>query len=143
MNLLKVFVDSDVVISSLLSSKGAAYCFIHQKPPQVKLFLSNFSIKEQEVVVRRLKLASRKLQRLIQKHFTVVELKSLVKIKREYQQYTLDPNDAHIVAGAHQVRAQFLITYNRRHFKEDLIKKDLDIILLTPAQFLQYLRSKI
>ena len=42
---LKVFVDSDVVISSLLSSTGAAYFLLHNIDA-VELSISNLSLQE-------------------------------------------------------------------------------------------------
>lgn len=143
MPLPKVFVDSDVIISSLISEKGAAFFLITEKHPKVKFLISNLSLKEQRIVADRLKINEKGLQNLIGRRFTIVQLKGLVtKLKRKYQEYTIDPYDAHIVAGAHKAKAKFLITYNRRHFNEDKIKKDFNIILFTPAQFLQYLRTR-
>ena len=43
---LKVFVDSDVIISSLISSTGAACILLNQK--DLDLFISNVSLKELE-----------------------------------------------------------------------------------------------
>ena len=143
MNLLRVFVDSDVVISSLISQKGAAHFLLGEKISKVKFYISNFSFKEQKTVVERLKINQKKFQDLVKKRFAIIRLKTTAgQIKRDYQIYTTDPNDAHIVAGAEESKAKFLITYNQRHFKGDKIRNDLNILLLTPAQFLQYLRSE-
>lgn len=43
--LIKVFLDSDVIISSLISQKGAAY-FLIQEKINLKLIISNISQKE-------------------------------------------------------------------------------------------------
>lgn len=143
MTLLRVSVDSDVVISSLISQEGAARLLLGEKISKVKFYVSNFSFKEQKIVAQRLKISQKKFQDLVKKRLTVVRLKTTTdQIKKEYQIYTTDPNDSHIVAGAEASKARFLITYNQRHFRGDKIKKDLNILLLTPAQFLQYLRSK-
>lgn len=83
-------------------------------------FISDLSKIEIEEVVKRLTL-------------NLKDLKNLV-----HQSLKLD--DAHIIAGTK--KAKFLITYNLRHFKIDKIKADLGIIILTPADFLQYLRSQ-
>lgn len=143
MTLLRVFVDSDVVISSLISQKGAAHLLLGEKISKVKFYISNFSFKEQKIVVKRLKINQKKFQDLVKKRLTVVRSKTTAgQIKKEYQVYAIDSNDTHIVAGAEKSKAKFLITYSQRHFKEDKIKQDLNILVLTPAQFLQYLRSK-
>ncbi len=138
---LKVFVDSDVIISSLISSTGAAFLLLNQTGVP-KLFVSNVSLRELKEVVERLGLSEEKLNDLITRHFSIVQLKeSVTTIKSEFAEYVLDINDAHIVAGAQKANAQFLISYNTKHFKSDKLKKKFNIILTTPANLLQYLRS--
>lgn len=66
---------------------------------------------------------------------------NLEKIHKDFKDYTWDPDDAHIVAGAAEAKTKFLLTYNIRHFNIQKIKEDFDITVLTPAQYLQYLRS--
>ena len=139
----KVFIDSDVIISSLLSASGAAHLLLTGEFKNVNFFIANISYQELKIVAKRLKIKKEKLESLVKKRFKIVNLKeSVAEIKRKYKKYTFDPNDAHIIAGAARAKANFLLTYNLRHFKVDKIKKDFKIILLTPANFLQYLRSQ-
>lgn len=136
----KVFVDSDVVISSLLSTKGAAYLLLNNQ--KSKFAISNVSKKELEKVTDRLEISQNKLQSLTKRRLKTVKLtKDLTKIKRDFKDYTNDPDDAHIVAGAAEAKAKFLLTYNIRHFNRQKISEDFGITALTPAQYLQYLRS--
>ena len=75
--------------------------------------------------------------------FRLVKLKDNIDVlKTKYGQFVFDYNDAHIVAGVKESSANFLVTYNLKHFKKDLIKQNLKAITLTPALFLQYLRSR-
>lgn len=137
---IKIFVDSDVVISSLISKKGAAYFLIHTA--KLNLFVSDLSIMEMGIVSERLGLSEDKRSSLIRDKFKQVELKeSVEKIKKQFGGYVLDINDAHIVKGAQKAQVEFLISYNTKDFKADKIKKDFNIIVITPANFLQYLRS--
>jgi len=136
----KVFVDSDVVISSLISAKGAAYFLLSKQ--ESNFIISNISQAELEKVAGKLNLDKNKLRVLINKKLKKVKLTAnLEKIREDFQSYTLDVNDAHIVAGATKAKARFLLTYNVRHFKRHKINQELGIIILTPAQYLQYLRS--
>ena len=136
----KVFVDSDVVISSLISQKGAAYLLLNEF--KSNFVISDISKKELEKVAKRLDIKQNQLQDLIKKHLKVSKLKKEIsKIKEEFKNYTTDINDTHIVAGSVSAKTKFLLTYNIRHFQRQKIKEDLGIIVLTPAQFLQYLRS--
>lgn len=138
---MRIFIDSDVVISSLISSAGAAYFLLNELP--LKPVISSVSTKELKIVVERMKIKSESLETLIDKRFEVFRLvKDLEKIKKEYGQYVTDINDAHIVAGASESGVKYLISYNLKHFKKDKIKDELGLILLTPALFLQYWRSQ-
>lgn len=135
-----VFVDSDVVISSLISTKGAAYLLLNSQ--KEKFTISNISKKELEEVVERLKMNKDNLQDLIQKRLKVIDLKThLEKIKNDFKEYASDQNDLHIVAAAVRAKAKFLLTYNLRHFNKQKINQDLGINVLTPGQYMQYLRS--
>ena len=139
---LKVFVDSDVVISSLLSKSGAAYILIHGTKLNLQLFISHVSYKELILVTERLGLSKNELMDLTRKKFKMAKLKTgLNKLKEEYADYVTDANDAHIVGGVVTAKARFLISYNLKHFKTDKIKADFGIIITSPALLLQYLRS--
>jgi len=138
---LKVFVDSDVVISSLIPSTGAAFLLLNQTT-DIELCISNKSKEELEKVVDRLGLSSIELKQLIQTRVTTIHLeKTLKEIKKEFADHVLDIDDAHIVAGAKKAKVNFLISYKTKHFKADKIKDDFNIILTTPSNLLQYLRS--
>lgn len=137
----RIFLDSDVVISSLISSSGAAYLLINQVE-NLKLHISNFSLKELEVVTDRLRIERNQLMQVINGRCKTINLKeSNKKLKKKYTSYVLDINDAHIVAGSKAAGVRFLVSYNLKHYKLDRIKTDFGIIVLTPAQLLQYLRS--
>lgn len=139
--LKKIFVDSDVIISSLISSSGASYFLLNQTS-NLKFYISNISHKELVEVVDRLKIAQDKLKNLLKKRFKKINLKDdLAEIKLSYSEYITDPDDTHIVAGAKEAKVNFLISYNTKHFKVDKIKQDFNIVVMTPAIFLQYLRS--
>ncbi len=138
---LRVFVDSDVVISSLISSTGAAFLLLNQTD-DIELYISNISMAELERVMERLSLDRQTLKKLAKKRLTVFQLtKTLEEATKQFSDYVLDTDDAHIVAGAVRAKVQFLISYNTKHFKSDKLRENFNIILSTPANFLQYLRS--
>lgn len=130
-----VYVDTDVIISSLISSSGAAYILLEKT--KENYMISNLSEDEVLKVGKRLKISEIKTRNLLKKL-------NKVKIKKteDFKKYILDPNDSHIVAGAVTAKVKYLITYNTRHFLADKIKDELGIILMTPPFFLQYLRSQ-
>ena len=140
MNKKRVFVDSDVVISSLISAKGAAYLLLNNQ--KEKFIISNISKKEIKEVADRLKISQDRLRDLIKSRLKIANLETdLAKIKKDFKDFASDPNDTHIVAGAVRARAKFLLTYNTKHFNKHKISEELGINVLTPGQYLQYLRS--
>jgi putative PIN family toxin of toxin-antitoxin system len=137
----RVFVDTDVIISSLISDAGAAFALIYTMK-EVELYISNFSVLELNKVVDRLHLQPAILQKAINTRLNTVEIsQEYEKVQIEFADYVRDPDDSHIVAGAKQAKASFLVSYNVRHFNTEKIKEDFEIVLLTPGLFLQYLRS--
>ena len=135
-----VFVDTDVVISSLISKTGAAY-FLLQKTQGVDFYLSDLSRVEIVETITKLKLILGDWSKN-KDHFKYVKLVHNIKtIRGKYKTYTLDKDDAHVIAGAVAAQAQYLLTYNLKHYLIDKLR-ELNIIVFTPAQFLQYLRSR-
>jgi len=94
------------------------------------------------IVVPRMRLGINKLEELLEERLIIIKLKQkAVEFRKTYGNYVTDVNDAHIVAGAVIAKAKFLITYNVRHYKTEKIRSKLEIVILTPAKYLQYLRS--
>ena len=138
---IKVFVDSDIIISSQISNQGAAYFLLYKA--DLELYVSNLSLTEFMDVAKRLKIKAGRLTSLIKTRFNKVHLKeNLNEMERRFNHYTNDPNDIHVVAGAVLASVDFLLTYNVRDFEIDEIKKDFNLICLRPAQFLQYIRNR-
>jgi len=138
---IRVFVDSDVIISSLLSESGAAYTLLHNTQ-QIELYISNFSIIELERVVNRLNIELERLHTVTATRLCSINIElPYEKVQRQFAAYVRDPHDAHIIAGAKEAKAAFLVSYNIRHFVPEKLREDFQLILLAPGLFLQYLRS--
>ena len=138
--MINVFLDSDVIISSLISILGASYQLINNK--NINCFISNISYKELLSVVKKLNLDNKKLKAVVKKKLKVVKLLHNKQIKLEYKNCVKDLNDAHIIAGAVESKVNFLITFNLRDFEINRIKEKYNIKIMTPGTFLQFLRSK-
>jgi predicted nucleic acid-binding protein len=137
---MRIFIDSDVVISSLLSSTGAAYFLLNQS--KIQPVISSFSLIELQLVAKRLDIPLGKMDQLIKERFEIVKIfQKFSVIQQEYGEYVTHTSDSHIVAGASQAKVRFLISYNLKHFKTDKINSELDVLLITPAILLQHLRS--
>ena len=137
---MDVFIDSDVVISSLISQSGAAYLLLNKS--QITPVISTISLQELQRVTHRMGIEWNTLGELVKTSLTVITLDEAVKsIQKEYEPFVFDKFDAHIVAGAKKARVGYLTTYNLRHFNTDKIKADFAIRVMTPGTLLQYLRS--
>jgi len=139
MGKIQVFLDTDVIISALLSKTGASYELI--KNFKVAKMVSKTVQKETNEVAKRLNLDQQK-NKIIFKNINVAPLNLTKKeVLEKYEKFVFDEKDSHVVAGADKTRVKFLLTHNFRHYQVDKIKAELGIIVLRPGNFLQYLRS--
>ncbi len=138
---VKVFVDSDVIVSSVISDSGAAFDLL-KNHPEIDKLISNYSRQEIIRVADRLSLV-KSVTKARFKSCKQIDLDtSIEEIKKDYAKYVSDAKDAHIVAGAAAAEADFLVSYNLRHFRLNLIKEELNIVGLRPGGLLQFLRGK-
>src|SRR3989338_10207618 len=136
--MVRVFVDTDVVISSSISHVGAAHQLLRSDTAQK--FISNLSREEARGTAKKLTIDFRKVQKQL-RLCTSIEIKEdLISIKKVYGTYINDVTDSHVVAGAVCSKSQFIVSYNLKDFKIESIKRKFDIIVLTPGTLLQYLR---
>ena len=137
---IKIFLDSDVIIASLLSQTGAANAIVNNT--DLISFISNFSHEELNRIVGKLGADKSKLARLIKSRLKTIKLKlSNNKILDKFEDYAYDKDDAHIIAGAKEAKAKFLVTFNTKDYKIDKIYQDFDIRVILPGGLMQYLRS--
>lgn len=136
-----VFLDTDVVISALLSSQGASYAVVYGQK-NYTCTISTVSRLEIERVADRLQIDTSPLMELFSLMRIQTLEESLAELKDRYRMFVHDDTDAHIVAGAIQSGCSFLLTYNVRDFRTETPFKKNGIKVMTPGLFLQYLRSK-
>jgi predicted nucleic acid-binding protein len=137
---MRIFLDSDVIISSFISSSGASYYLLNNNLNALQLYISNFSITEIEVVTKRLNIQN-KLKNL-ESRINIINLDTGIdNVRNLFKEYVYDVDDTHIVMSAKESKSKFLLTYNMKDYNIDLIKKDFNIIVLKPGMFIQYLRS--
>jgi len=134
---IKVFLDTDVIISSLLSQKGASFEIINNK--KIKKIISKILKSEVEEVVKRLSIKKSPWLKNIE---TVSLNLSKKKLLKDYSAYVFDQKDSHVIAGAKLSNSRFLLTHNTKHYNILRIKNGLEIVVMKPGVFLQYLRSK-
>lgn len=138
MGRIKVFLDTDVIISSLLSEKGASFAVIRN--PKIEKVISQAVKKEVDEVTIRLNINVDKKEVLENVNIISLNLKK-GKLSQIYSPYIFDLEDSHVIAGTHQSKSKFLLTHNTKHYHTEKIRNDLGIIVMKPGMFLQYLRT--
>lgn len=134
----KVFLDSNVLVSALLSSKGASFEIIRNT--HIQKITSKAVKKEVEEATKRLGINP---YPVIYEDIKIISLNlEKDKISKTYSKYVLDIEDSHVVAGAHKAESHFLLTHNIKHYQTIKIRNSLSIIVMKPGIFLQYLRSQ-
>lgn len=138
MEQIKVLLDSDVVISGLISSRGAAFQLMNENKIH-KIISNNIKTEVDEVIKRqRIKVSRKNLLQNVE----VVNLKEIkTRIIEVYFPYVFDIEDSHVVAAAHKTGVDFLLTYNVRHYDIKRIKSDFNVLTMKPGNFFQYLRD--
>lgn len=132
---IRVFLDTDVIISSLLSEKGASFEVLKNR--KINKTASLQIQKELKEVSVRLG-----IKKKLPKGIEIVKLGIIKRTLLEtYNNFVYDPEDTHVVSGADISKSKFLLTHNIRHYKIGKIRISLGIIVMTPGNFLQYLRS--
>ena len=139
MEKIQVFLDTDVIVSVLLSETGASHELM--KSGRISRVISEAIREEAEIVTNRLGIDRQKTEKLLEK----IEIVSLGLSKKDvlegYAKFVLDVNDSHVVAGAFLSKSRFLLTHNLKHYRVDKIGAGLGVLVLKPGNFLQYLRS--
>ncbi len=137
---IKVFLDSDVVISAVLSSKGASYEVINN--PEIDKFISKGVVEEVKDVALRLSIPESSITKIFKNFKLLQSVGKKEKIVNKYAEFVNDLEDAHIIAAADILRVRFLLTFNSKHYRVERIKNELGILVIKPGFFLQYLRSR-
>ena len=137
---IKVFLDTDVIISALLSDKGASYKLLNDT--KFNKIISKAITEEINEVSRRENINKEAVRAILKKTIITPLFLFKEKLLKSYSKYVFDEEDSHVVAGAYISKSDFLLTHNLRHYHAVKIRNDLGIKVMRPGDFLQYLRSQ-
>src|SRR3989344_7569203 len=99
MGQIKVFLDSDVIVSALLSQTGASFEILTTS--KIKKVISETIQAEVAEVIKRLQIPIS--HKNIFKGIEVISLKlDRARLVEIYLPYVLDQEDSHVVAGAYK-----------------------------------------
>ncbi len=140
----KVFLDSSALIAGVASSKGAAREVL--RLAEIRLIEA---IVSRQVVVEADRNITAKLPEWLDDFRAYVETLAPVLIEdpsaRDVKRYSLliDPGDAPILAAASAAEADYLITWDRKHFMTKGPQALSRPKVMTPGEFLQELRTSL
>ncbi len=142
--LLRVFIDSNVLISGIASLTGASAAILNIGESNIiKIVLCQQVLIESDrniekkfpALIYKFRDFIKKLNPDLALNPTVDEIKKIL--------YLINQDDAPILACAIKSRIDYLVSLNIKHFKKNRIEKDFTIKVVTPGEFLYEFRKSI
>ena len=137
---MKVFFDASVIIAALLSPTGGSektLSFV--KLGLIKGITSHTVIEEilEEKHLYKLKRTKEEIEKfiaestlLIRKPITAAEVRPYLNL--------IDPDDAHLIAGAVLTKCEYLLTLDKKHLlRPDIKEKFLPLRIVSPKELLE------
>lgn len=137
---LKIFLDSNVVLSGLISSKGAPRLLIDiiiSHLPFIEAITGEYNLIEIERNINKKfpKLLPLYKEYLNNLHFKIVPLPTAKEIA--FYKDVIHKKDAPVLASAIKGKADYLVTGDDKDFKtEKLLKANLSIRIVNPSEAL-------
>lgn len=143
----KVFLDTSVLIAAILNQQGASRVVIElAKKDLIDIVFTTKVIQE----TRNNLLKKYDNHKVLDLYNIISNLKKCVqttpeaKLESKYNNIISDPKDCHILAGAEEYQADYLLTFDRKHFFTVKIKNaQLSFEILLPGDFLKVYRDKL
>lgn len=143
MPLLKIFLDTSVVLSGLASPMGGSRkLFEAAKAKKLKLVTSSYVIEETAAHLKKLKINPDYLRELLFTKTVILLPDPPEKMIEKFSLAVADPDDAHILAAAVFSGANILISLDKKHILKPKVKKALRPILInSPKEFWSWLQK--
>lgn len=134
----KLFFDSSVLISGLISSIGGSRkLLILTKKDKIKGITSDYAILEStRALVEKLPEALIAFQEIIANFNLEILSFPSKKLIKNCEKIIKDKGDAPILSSAIEAKVDYLVTLNRKHFLDDKnLKSKVDFKIIKPEQF--------
>lgn len=140
----KVFLDTSALIAGIASSKGAARAVLQlAEIGLIELIVSR------QVIVEADRNIEEKLPEMLSEYRGVIKLLAPVLVddplQKDVAKYltVINPDDAPIFASAVISDADFLVTWDKRHFIGKNIRIHSSLKIVTPGEFLKHFRKYV
>lgn len=139
---LKVFLDTSALIAGIASAKGAARELLRL----AELNIINIVVSKQVIVEADRNIES-KLNELLADYREYIKVLSPELVndpsQKEIKKYAsmINKDDAPILTAAELSGADYLVTWDKKHFISDSVKKRVKVRIVTPGEFLKDIRD--
>jgi len=138
----KVFIDTSVIFSSLLSNSGAS-AKIFKSARSLDIFISQYVIDEVHDVLKQ------KAPHLLDSFEQMLRVKDFAitpaprkRLVLKARKIISDPKDAPILAAAISAKVDYLVTLDKKDFINDAkVAERSGLTIVTPGQFVKLLKS--
>jgi putative PIN family toxin of toxin-antitoxin system len=140
----KVFLDTSALIAGVASSRGAARAVLQL----AEIGLIEVIVSRQ-VIVEADRNIEEKLPEMLNNYREFIELLAPVLIddpcQKDVERFSkmINYDDAPILASAVSSGADFLITWDRKHFIDKNLNIHSNLKIVTPGEFLKYFREYV
>lgn len=134
---VRIFLDSNVILSGLLSSKGSPRILLDLLSLGVPLFKGMTGQYNVDEVERNLNRRFPEIWTVYREFFPKIRLEIVEVAPYEEIKLLLEkmsPKDAPVLASARLGKANYLITGNKKDFPKEIAKP---ILIVTPGEFLE------
>ena len=141
---LKIFLDTSALIAGIASSKGSARAVLQL----AEMGLIDIVVSQQ-IIIEADRNIEAKLPEMVNEFREYIQLLSPLLIEDpspdEVRRYSsiINPEDAPILAAAVSSGANFLLTWDKKHFINRKIQLSSELKIATPGEFLKYFREYI
>lgn len=138
---LTVFFNASVVLAGLKSPKGASAKLISwAQQKKIKGVTSEIILDEIERNLERLSLSKRVLEREISAFR--IRLAPKASAVEKYRRVAVDHGDAHVLASAEEVKADYLVSLDKKHIL--ILKQKIEKIKIrSPGELVKYLSQTL
>jgi len=144
---LKFFIDSNVILSSLISSEGSPRLLIDIATSNlsfIEFITGKYNLMEIEKNINKKFASSLPLYKeyLNKLQFTIIPLPDKEKVA--VYKDLIHPKDAPVLASAIKGKAHYLVTGDKKDFKtEKLLKANLPVKIVSPAEALIIIEKEL
>jgi len=135
---LKIFLDTSVILAAFGSPKGGSCLILDNQDKKYRCITSLDVIVEALSKVEKFKTSEKEMKGWIKDKNILITQSPKPEKKAKFDKIVVDRKDRHVLAAAKEIKADFLLSLDRKHIVTAKVKNSMNPIkVLTPKEFLQ------